>query len=108
MDYGPIMGYDGFLTRNNMQLVDDLHKEAMNFLEATAKFLGEPDLETKVLEGEAHTTILEFTKEWGADLLVIGTHSHSGIGNLLLGNIAAKIVKHSEIPLLVIPTKKLI
>tara|TARA_R110001583_G_scaffold31676_2_gene108040 strand:+ start:9403 stop:9864 length:462 start_codon:yes stop_codon:yes gene_type:complete len=108
IDYGPIMGYDGYLIRSSIQLVDDLHKEAKKFLGTTAKYLGEPDLKVKVLEGDAHDAILEFTKEWGADLLILGTHSQSRVENLLLGNIAAKIVRHSEIPLLVIPTKELI
>lgn len=108
LDYDPIMGYDGFLIRSSIQMIDDLQKEAKKFLETTAKYLGEPDLQVKVLEGDAHNAILEFTKEWGADLLVLGTHSQSRMENLLLGNIAAKIVRHSEIPLLVIPTKELV
>ena len=102
-DYDPIMQYDGFLIKNNMELIKDVQVEADKFLLATAKFLGEPDLETKVLDGNAHDAILDFTKIWKADLLVIGTHSHSNWENVLLGNIATKIVKHSKIPILVVP-----
>ncbi|WKX75199.1 universal stress protein [Zobellia laminariae] len=39
------------------------------------------------------------------DLLVIGTHSHSSFENVLMGNTAVKIVKHTKTPLLVVPTK---
>lgn len=104
-DYDPIMQYDGFLIRNNMDLIEDIHKEAEKFLIATAKFLGEPDLETKVLDGNTHDEILDFAKTWEADLLVFGTHSHSRWENLLLGNIASKLVKHSTVPLLVVPIR---
>lgn len=107
LDYAPIMGYHGFLIDSNMKSIKDIHKEAEKFLSITAKFVGEPDLEIKVLDGETHDAILDFAKEWGADLLVIGTHSHSTIESLLMGNIAVKIVKHSQIPILVIPTKVL-
>ena len=104
-DYEPFMGYNGFFIDSSIKIVEDLHKEVEKFLKTTAKFVGEPDLEVKVLEGDTHEAILGFAKEWGADLLVIGTHSHSKVEDLLLGNIAVKIVKHSPIPLLVVPTK---
>ena len=89
-----------------MKFIKDLEGEAGKFLQASAKFLGEPDLETKVLNGDAGTEILEFIKEWKADVLVIGTHSHSVLENVLLGNTAVKIVKHAKIPMLVVPIKK--
>lgn len=104
-EYDPIMDYNGFLIKNDMELSKSLHEEAESFLIATAKFLGEPDLETKVLDGDAYDEILKFTNTWEADLLVFGTHSHSSWENVLLGNIATKIVKHSQIPLLVVPIK---
>ncbi|GGG49145.1 universal stress protein [Bizionia arctica] len=106
MDYDPIMGYNGFLIQNNIEFVEGLEVEAGKFLEATAKFLGEPDLQTKVLDGEADYEILEFIKEWEADLLVIGTHSHNVLENVLMGNTAVKLVRHSKILLLVVPVKE--
>ncbi len=104
-NYDPIMEYNGFLIQNNIEVVESLEKEAEIFLQTTAKYLGEPDLEIKVLNGNAEVDILRFSENWNADLLVIGTHSHSALDNVLLGNIATKIVKHSKIPLLVIPVK---
>ena len=104
-DYDPIMQYDGFLIKNNMELIESIQKEAESFLIATAKFLGEPDLEIKVLDGNPYDAILEFAKTWQADLLVFGTHSHSRWENLLIGNIANKLVKHATIPLLVVPIR---
>lgn len=105
MDYDPIMEYNGFLIQKNMEFVEDLEKEAGKFLKTTAKFLGEPEIETKVLDGDPDYEILEFVKKWEADVLVIGTHSHSVFENILMGNTAVKIVKHSKTPLLVVPIK---
>ncbi|GGG49122.1 universal stress protein [Bizionia arctica] len=47
-----------------------------------------------MLDGEANYEILEFIKEWEADLLVIGTHSHNFLENVLMGNTAVKLVRH--------------
>ena len=105
-DYDPIMGYDGFLIQENLKFVEDLEKEADKFLHETAKFLGKPDLETKVLDGDPDYEILEFIKQWNTDVLIIGTHSHSVLDNILLGNTAVKIVKYAKIPILVVPVKE--
>ncbi len=102
----PIMEYSGFLIENNIEFVEDLEEEATKFLKSTAKFLGEPDMEIKVLDGTPDYEILEFIKEWKADLLIIGTHSHSVLENVLMGNTAVKIVKHSKTPILVVPIKE--
>lgn len=104
-DYDPIMQYDGFLIRSKMELTGDIKEEAKRFLTSTAKFLGEPDLEIKVLDGNIHEQILKFAKIWDSDLIVLGTHSHNALESVMLGNIATKIIKHSKIPLLVIPVK---
>lgn len=104
--YDSIMNYDGFLIQQNKEIVESLENESKQFLETTARYLGEPDLKFEVLEGLAEEEILRFAEEWKADLIVLGTHSHSLLENVLLGNVATSIVKHSKIPLLVVPVKK--
>ncbi|WP_158849202.1 universal stress protein [Algibacter sp. L1A34] len=106
IDFDPIMDYSGSLIQQNIGLVDDFKTEAGKFLKSTANFLGEPEIEIKVLEGEPDYEILKFLKEWKADLLIMGTHSHSIIENVLMGNTAVRIVKHSTTPILIVPIKK--
>lgn len=105
MNYDPIMGYAGFLTSNTLELVEGLKNEAEKFLASSAKHLDDKAIKTKVLEGNSADAILEFANSWNADLIVMGTHSRSGLANLLMGSIAVEVVKHSEIPILIIPTK---
>ena len=105
MNYDPIMGYAGFLTSNTLELVEGLKKESENFLASSAKHLKDEAIKTKVLEGNSADAILEFASTWNADLIVMGTHSRSGFANLLMGSIAVEVVKHAEIPILIIPTK---
>ncbi len=103
--YNPIMNYNGFLINKNIEIVESLEKEAKKFLESTANFLGEPSTEIKVLNGNPENQILNFVEEYNVDLLVVGTHSHSLLEDVLMGNIAAQIVKNSKTPILVIPVK---
>jgi nucleotide-binding universal stress UspA family protein len=47
--------------------------------------------------------ILHCSKEFKADLIVIGTHSRSGFDRLLMGSVAESVVRHAEVPVLVVP-----
>ena len=49
--------------------------------------------------------ILKCSAEFGAHLIVVGTHNRSGIDRLLMGSIAENVVRHSKIPVLVVPLK---
>lgn len=49
--------------------------------------------------------ILKCSAEFGADLIVVGTHNRSGIDRLFMGSIAENLVRHSKIPVLVVPLK---
>ena len=101
----PIMGYDGFLTSDVIELVESHVKEAARFLEASVKHLKNKKIETIVLDGDTAEAILKFAATWGADLIIMGTHSRSGLENLIMGNVAVKVIKQTEIPVLIIPTK---
>ncbi len=62
--------------------------------------------ETEILEapkGEIWKRILEFAGEWGADLLVVGTHGRQGLDRVLLGSVSEALVRHGRLPVLVVP-----
>ena len=48
-------------------------------------------------------SILEHAKEMPSTLIVMCTHGRSGLGNLLLGNIAQRIVASGTTPVLLVP-----
>lgn len=104
VEFSPIMGYTGAPVSTRFEMAEDFRKEAEKFLAASVRHLEDETLETAVLHGEIADAILDYAKRWNADLLVIGTHSHSGLEEVLMGNTGVKVVKHSPIPLLVIPT----
>ena len=46
--------------------------------------------------------ILEDAKDWGADLIVIGTHGRRGPSRLFMGSDAALVVRAAEVPVLLV------
>ena len=104
--YSPIMGYEGFMVDSSMVLTEELKKEAGRFLAATTKHLNDENIRTQVLEGDVANEILEYAKGENVDLLIAGSHSHSGLYKLFVGGVAEKLLQHTKIPLLIIPNKE--
>ena len=48
------------------------------------------------------TEIVAATKEWPADLLVLGTHGRRGFAHLLMGSVAEDVVRMAATPVLLI------
>lgn len=60
--------------------------------------------EAHISHGEAPSDgIVRFAAETDADLIVVGTHARSGLGHLLLGSVAADVLKQSDRPVLIVP-----
>ena len=47
--------------------------------------------------------ILRYAEASGADLIVVGTHGRRGLGHLILGSVAADVLRRSDVPVLVVP-----
>jgi nucleotide-binding universal stress UspA family protein len=57
----------------------------------------------RVAQGEVETAIRARSDEWGADLVVLGTHGRGGFERFLLGSVAADVVRRGTVSVLVIP-----
>jgi len=58
--------------------------------------------EILIKRGTPAEVIVETAKELSCDLIVMGTHGHSAITDVLIGSTAKWVVRHSPIPVLVI------
>jgi universal stress protein A len=53
--------------------------------------------------GRTYTAIVDHAARIGAGLIVMGSHGRHGLGHLLLGSVAEKVVQNAPCPVLVIP-----
>lgn len=60
------------------------------------------DLETNLVEGSPAKEIGRYAAANDIDVIVMGTHGRSGVDRLLLGSVAERVVRSSEIPVLTI------
>ncbi|MGZ3944749.1 MAG: universal stress protein [Mucilaginibacter sp.] len=83
----------------------NIQKEASeNVIDRTVKrFAGDLKVTQFSEYGSTADEILKCSNQFNADLIVIGTHSRTGLDRLLMGSVAEDIVRHSVVPVLVVP-----
>jgi nucleotide-binding universal stress UspA family protein len=59
---------------------------------------------SELLEGAPYRVVLDWAKEYGSDMIVIGTHGHTGLTHALLGSVTERIVRMAHCPVLTIRT----
>ena len=60
-------------------------------------------VEHRLEEGDPATAIVQVAQETGCDLIVMGTHGRTGLGRLLMGSVAEKVLR--DAPCLVLTVK---
>ena len=61
-----------------------------------------------VAEGRPSEKIVEKAGELGVDLVVMGTHGRSGLSRAILGSVAERVVRLSDVPVLTVPESLLV
>lgn len=93
------------------EAVETALREMHQRLEAYCKDQFHADAEkyiadTRVVEGMPAQTILAEAKRIGAQLIVLGSHGQSALGEMLMGSVAHKVTMKSPIPVLLVPIRK--
>ena len=58
---------------------------------------------TSVVEGQViYKTILEVAGSVDADLIVMGSHGRKGLEKLVLGSVAAQVLSHAHLPVMIV------
>jgi nucleotide-binding universal stress UspA family protein len=70
--------------------------------EAEAERLAPGIVTTVELGGVPAGEIVRFAREFGCDLLVLGTHGRTGLGHLILGSVAEAVIRAAPCPVLVV------
>ena len=105
----PVTAYgDGgpMLPSSGPELTENLGKAAAKSLDEwrkRAEEMGVKKVATQVVAGVPWNMIIEALEaDRGYDLVVIGTHGRTGIGRVLLGSVAERVVRHAPGAVLVV------
>ena len=76
-------------------LIEDATRQGERLVEAGAKELARAGHTAvpKVVSGSPRRAVSAYAAEWGADLILVGSHGHSAIGRFLLGSVAQGILR---------------
>ena len=88
-----------------LKLAEQLNKESKRFLNQVKEEINDKEAEIYTGEGDVANVILETAANCKADIIVMGSHSRSGIDKILMGNAAKQVLKHSHLPLFIVPVK---
>ncbi len=59
----------------------------------------------EVIEGRAAQVILQFSQEWAADLIIMGSHGKTGFSKLMLGSVSLAVLSHASCSVLIVRLK---
>jgi nucleotide-binding universal stress UspA family protein len=98
---------DGFISPEVMQDMLDAEESQLATSKLEAQRLGAREVATKFLTGAPWDQIVNTARNDRAiDLIVIGTHGHTGIAHVLLGSVAEKVARHAPCPVLVVRARE--
>ncbi|MBY0547033.1 MAG: universal stress protein [Candidatus Obscuribacterales bacterium] len=60
------------------------------------------NIESKVSEGYATESIIDEARNWGANLIVVGSHDRKGLVKLWEGSVSCEVVSHAPCSVMVI------
>lgn len=101
LDFGLPGGFPAYSPAQLKELFAALTKQVESAI-TDAHAAGALKVDGKVLEGMIAFEIARFAKDGHFDLIVMGTHGRTGVGHLLLGSIAEKVLRLAPCPVLTV------
>jgi nucleotide-binding universal stress UspA family protein len=88
-----------------LELIDKSESVGQRAVDSVIERAETANIETvdgTVANGPVPQVTLNYTREHDIDLIVMGTHGHTGLRHYLLGSVTEKVVRLAEVPVLTI------
>ena len=101
------VGYDAGPEVVRTQVAEELHREH-RAVQALAGRLRDNDVDATALliRGPTVETTLKEAASLKAGVIVVGSHGHGAVYDVLVGSYSAGIIRRSELPVLVVPVRE--
>ena len=100
------VGYEAGPATVREQVAAEYHEEhrSVQALSARLEEVG-VDATALLVRGPVVETILNEAVRLGAELIIVGSHGHGAVYDLLVGSHSAGLLRRSSFPVLVVPTR---
>jgi nucleotide-binding universal stress UspA family protein len=89
------------------EIMEIQEQAAKNLLDRIKKQYGD-DIEITSYKkvGRVQDEILSAAEEYGADLIILGTHGRTGLDHFISGSVSESVARKAKCPVLIIPREK--
>jgi len=100
------VGYDAGPEVVRTQVANEYRREHRDVQALADKLRAEGlDARALLIQGPTVETALKEAEHLDAELIVVGTHGHSAVYDVLIGSYSAGIIRKSKRPVLVVPSR---
>jgi nucleotide-binding universal stress UspA family protein len=103
--------YDSYGTAAEIKKIEeDREAHANELVKRAAKLIHDAGIPvtSRVERGEPKSAIVEIAKEWGADMIIVGSHGRKGVDRFLLGSVSEAVAKYASCSVLIERSQQLI
>lgn len=90
------------LTRIQGEVIDTLELEGQRIVEEAAERATERGIPVvpEVVRGDPYESIVEYSKHFDTDLIVMPTHGRRGLERFLVGSVTERVINSAEVPVI--------
>ena len=100
------VGFDVGPASVNQQIEQEFQQQKSK-MSQYAQTLEQQGYSVKITQvnGVIANEIIAYAQKITAKMIILGRHGHSAIYNILVGSVAAAVLKHSPLPVVLVPSK---
>ncbi|MFT4093957.1 MAG: universal stress protein [Niabella sp.] len=101
----PLGTIDPVMYPDGLEIIEIQRKNAEESMDKIVQNMTVKPAAAKIFIGDIEDEVVNYARETGATMIVVGTHQRSGLSRLLNRETSVRILHETQIPILVVPTK---